>query len=112
MRWHSIFSGFDDWRERQAWLPAWLDDRPWKSWIWHSIIALVVGAVLGIPLHLLVPSRSFCWAWTASAYGVVMFYLIRETYNIFGEHNTRYLDAMMDWLVPFLAVTLFTFMCP
>lgn len=53
------FEALDRWRERQRWLPAWLDDRPWKTWLWHGAIALAVGALVWAVTAL--PAVPFVW---------------------------------------------------
>lgn len=97
-----VFNGPDRWWEaQQARHPVLyqLDNRNWKSWIGHAVVAQGVGRALGAVTPL------------SQKQGVrVMlgFYVVRETYNIFHDRNRKYGDSVMDVFVPYV-VYRFTF---
>lgn len=94
---------FDRWRERQLWLPAWLDDTPPKTWAWHAAIAVSVGAAIGWVTPLSVPEGMRF---------MVALYFVRELANRTTlrplRFNWRYkpLDGVMDVVTPAIAVEL------
>lgn len=72
-----------------------IDNRPWKTWIDHSLLTVGVGSAIG-----LLPNIS-------KKDGMVMmveFYFIRELYTIVVEGNRKYVDSINDVLFPFLTV--------
>lgn len=91
----AFFQAFDNWRERQAWLPAWLDDKAWKTWLWHSAICVVLGLVLS-----LLPMISVHLGMRL----MVLYYGARESWGILVDGNKRYVDAAMDVLVPLVII--------
>lgn len=90
-----VFNGFDGWRERQRWLPAWLDDKDWKTWCWHGAITVAGG--YGISLVTPLSPRGGRMVFAA-------FYVARELYNVYDRRRLgmplKPLDHFMDAGVP------------
>lgn len=97
-----FLNAFDRWRERQLWIPAWVDNADWKSWLLHALITVVLGQLIAWALPLV-----------DGALGMrlmVAVYLIRELVNV-GELRRaklppKPLDHVMDVLVPLIVVEL------
>lgn len=111
---------FDRWRERQKWIPAWLDNRPWKSWfITHTGLTLLVGVLVSLIFSMV--ASFFTGHLEFSRVGfktgtrlMVAMYIVREIINArdiqkYGRldgdiytYTPNYLDHVMDALVPLL----------
>lgn len=92
-----LFSAFDVWRERQRWIPAWIDDRPEKTWLLHGAFTEIGGYAL---------SRVTPMSFRRGRQTIAAFYVLRELYNVAAEGNRAYGDAFMDALVPVAAASL------
>jgi hypothetical protein len=92
-----FFSAIDVWRERQRWLPSWLDDTPAKTWAWHGALTEAGGYGL---------SKVSPMSFRRGRQLVAAFYVARELYNVVAEGNRKYSDAAMDALVPVAVATL------
>lgn len=92
------FDLFDRWRERQKWIPNWIDSADWKTWILHTLIVLVWGLMLAwvspIPL---------VWCWRL----LCGLYLWREIRNVRDRLRLQWplkpLDHVMDVAAPVIA---------
>lgn len=73
-----------------------LDNRPWKTWIWHSVISVGAGRAIAVltPLNAKQGMRLMVGA-----------YLVREIYNYFDGANDH-VDQVMDVLMPAMTVEL------
>ena len=91
----------DQWRERQHWLPAWLDDTDAKSWLWHAAVCVVAGQLLGWAL----PFSGLVWMRV-----MVAVYLLREVRNVADRKRMQLrlkpVDHVMDVLVPLVVCEL------
>lgn len=96
-----LLNGADRWRERQRWLPAWLDDADWKSWCWHAAITVVLGQLAGW----LFPGSGVVWMRF-----FVFVYFCREVANVYDRKRIRLplkpLDHVMDVVAPLVACEL------
>lgn len=55
------FDAADEWRERQKWLPAWLDNTDPKTWFWHAALTLAgAWSLAWLTAH--IPPIPFVWA--------------------------------------------------
>lgn len=94
---------FDLWRQRQLWLPAWLDDKDWKTWCWHAVFTVGVGLLfyaLGrLVLGQWVPILLIVGAWGMVAYYGIWEYRVRQ----FEGWGYKRLDGFMDVLLPVIA---------
>lgn len=110
-RWYA----FDRWRERQAWLPVWLDDTDPKTWAWHGFITAVAGFALSGSVWLLtwalplVQSLLVHPRWGAGAASIL--YLIREVLNVLELRRKKLplkpVDHVGDVVVPFAVALVF-----
>lgn len=99
------FDKADEWRERQKWLPAWIDSSDWSTWIWHAVITLA-GAWSFAWLTAHIPPVPFVWAGR-------LFYALyawREVRNVRELRRDgrplKPVDHVMDVLSPIAAVEL------
>ena len=92
-----LLNGPDKWWEAQKRaqprLSA-LDNRDWKTWIDHAVVATVAGTVLGAVTPLSIPRAKQL---------TVGLYAIRELYNILHDGNRKYFDSVMDVATPYIA---------
>ena len=96
-QWTEFFNAFDVWREKQRWLPAWLDDRDEKTWAWHGALTEAGGYGL---------SKLTPMSFRRGRQTVAVFYVVREVYNWKAEGNRKRLDSVMDALVPLAVASL------
>lgn len=104
-------NGADRWRERQAWLPAWLDNADWKTWLWHAAIAVLAGHVVAVVVFGAFGGLlSWRVALEVSLRAMVVVYAWREHRNVqqlWREGKPlRPLDHAMDVVAPSTAVEL------
>lgn len=85
-----MFDCLDRFRERQAWLPAWLDDAHWKTWLWHGAFT-ALGGMVGGPLLATV---------IAAGYGIREFGNVQELRK--EQKELVPVDHVMDVLIPML----------
>lgn len=91
----------DRWRERQKWLPAWLDDTDPKTWFWHSAISVGGGYALAAitPMGPATGMRVFVAA-----------YFVREVLARTARRPLRFnyrhkpLDGVLDFALPLTVV--------
>src|SRR5688572_27985135 len=93
------FEGLDRFRERQRWIPAWLDDTDWKTWFMHTFVVLTWGWVLSLvtPLPL-----SWSWRFFVAPYLWREILIVRELRR--DRKPLKPLDHVMDVLMPLLTV--------
>lgn len=72
-----------------------LDNRDWKTWLWHTGITVGAGHAIAI-----LPGIN---KKTGMRF-VVGTYAVREIYNVLVDKNPKYGDAVMDVMVPLLTV--------
>lgn len=96
------FNAFDRWRERQPWIPAWLDNADWKTWLLHAVITVALGQLLGWALPFVDGALGMRF--------MVVVYLVRELVNIAELRRQglqlKPIDHVMDVLVPLIVVEL------
>lgn len=81
----------DRWRERQAWIPASIDDEDWETWVWHGAATEALGWALG---------KATPMSFRRGRQVIAGLYIARELYGVLAQRNRRYGDAAMDALVP------------
>lgn len=89
--------GFDrEWERLQRRHPALyqLDNEDWKTWGWHTVIAVGVGHALAV-----VPKINRKTGMRL----MVLYYFIRETDGLL-KGNPKKFDATMDWAVPLVFI--------
>lgn len=93
------FDAADDWREKQRWLPAWLDNTDPKTWFWHATLTLALAGLIAW-----VSPIPFVWAGRF----VYALYAWREVRNVLqlrrAGKRLKPLDHVMDVLSPIAAV--------
>lgn len=90
----------DRWIERQRWIPAWLHDSDWKTWLWHSVFCVLPGWLIA----------HYTRRWLGFVAGLILvaLYAYREYQNVqdVKRHDQQpdYFDHVMDVLLPFVLV--------
>lgn len=103
MRYAEILNAFDRWRQRQLWLPAWLDNTDAKTWLWHAAIAVGVGHAIA-----LLPGIDAAEGMRV----MVGVYFVREMLNRTSWQPLRFdyrykpLDGVMDVAAPLITTEL------
>lgn len=95
------FEGLDRFRERQRWIPAWIDRHDWQTWLWHAAITLTLASLLAW-------ATPIPFAWCGRLFYAL--YAWREVRNVRQLRREgrplKPLDHAMDVLTPLVVVEL------